>query len=125
MQTHAATGASILTGSSSQVLETAEEICRSHHEWWDGSGYPDGLCGEDIPLAARIVALADVFDALTHARPYKEAWSLEDAVAEIRRLRDLQFDPRVVDAFEQLDPFDLAGAERAAEGGKRQGFRAA
>ncbi|HUF01028.1 MAG TPA: HD domain-containing phosphohydrolase [Gaiellaceae bacterium] len=125
MLTHAAAGASILEGSSSRVLQTAEEICRSHHEWWDGSGYPDGLRGEEIPVAARIVALADVFDALTHARPYKEAWSVEDALAEVRRLRNVQFDPLVVDAFERLDAFDLADAAGRAAGREHEGSRAA
>ena len=116
MRRHAATGATILSGSSSEVLQVAEEIARSHHEWWDGTGYPVGLRGDDIPLCARIVALADVFDALTHKRPYKPAWTVEEAVAEIRRLRGLQFDPDVVDAFEQLDPYELAGIERVSDG---------
>lgn len=111
MRRHAETGAAILSGSSSDVLKAAEEVARCHHEWWNGTGYPMGLRGNDIPLRARIVALADVFDALTHRRPYKHAWPVEDAVAEIRRLRGLQFDPRVVDAFERLDPYELAGVD--------------
>jgi len=104
---HTATGRTILSGSSSHVLQMAEEIAFAHHEWWDGSGYPLGLKGEEIPLAARIVALVDVFDALTHQRPYKRAWPVDDAVAEIHRLRGTQFDPLVVDAFDQLDPYEL------------------
>lgn len=121
MRRHAETGATILSGSSSNVLQVGEVIARSHHEWWNGSGYPAGLRGEEIPLFARIVAVADVFDALTHKRPYKRAWPVEEAVAEIRRLRGLQFDPQVVDAFDRLDPHVLAGqrgdgAEAAAEG---------
>ena len=116
MRRHAATGATILSGSSSRVLQVAEEIAWSHHEWWDGNGYPMGLRGDDIPLSARIVALADVFDALTHKRPYKPAWPVDDAVAEVRRLRGLQFDPDVVDAFERLDPYALAGVERVSDG---------
>ncbi len=75
----------------------------THHERWDGTGYLDGLAGEAIPVAGRIVAVADVFDALTHDRPYKRAWALEDAVAEIERLSGQHFDPRVVDAFAALD----------------------
>jgi PAS domain S-box-containing protein len=103
VKTHAEIGRSILTGSGSDILRAAEEIAAFHHEWWDGTGYPYGLAGERIPLTARIVALADVFDALTHARPYKEAWPLAKALAEVRRLRGVQFDPAVVDAFERLE----------------------
>lgn len=104
---HAVAGAAILSGSTYDVLCLAEEIALSHHEWWDGSGYPAGLKTEEIPLSGRIVALADVFDALTHARPYKHAWRLDDAVAEIERLCGRQFDPVVVDAFQTLDPVVL------------------
>lgn len=108
---HPAAGARILAGSSSDVLQLAEKIALSHHEWWDGSGYPAGLSGEQIPLSARIVAVADVYDALTHTRPYKEAWAIDRSVAEILNLSGRQFDPRVVAAFEQLDPHDLAGLD--------------
>ncbi|HEY6399751.1 MAG TPA: HD domain-containing phosphohydrolase [Solirubrobacteraceae bacterium] len=101
---HPRAGAAILTGSASEVLQLAEEIARSHHEWWEGSGYPAGLVGEAIPLSGRIVAVADVFDALTHIRPYKHAWSITAALAEIHRLRGRQFDPALVDAFLELDP---------------------
>jgi len=109
MREHAALGAEILSGSTSDVLQLAERIALTHHEWWDGSGYPHRLKGDEIPQCGRIVALADVFDALTHARPYKEAWSVDTAVDEIHRLRSLQFDPAVVDAFDQLDAEELAG----------------
>jgi putative two-component system response regulator len=84
-------------------------IALTHHEWWDGSGYPNRLAHEQIPLSGRIVALADVFDALTHERPYKRAWTVVESVAEIRRLAGTQFDPTVVDAFTQLDADQLAG----------------
>jgi putative two-component system response regulator len=104
---HAAVGASILTGSSSAVLCLAEEIALTHHEWWDGSGYPAGLKGDSIPVSGRIVALADVFDALTHTRPYKEAWPLTKAVREIRNLAGRQFDPRIVDLFYELNPSEF------------------
>jgi putative nucleotidyltransferase with HDIG domain len=107
MKAHAAAGAEILGGSSSDVLRLGEEIALTHHEWWDGSGYPRGLRGHAIPLSGRLVALADVFDALTHDRPYKRAWPLEDAVAEIRGLAGRQFDPAVVAAFDRLDPREL------------------
>lgn len=82
----------------------------SHHEKWDGTGYPHGLKGEDIPLVARIVAIADFYDALTHERPYKEAWSPEEAFTEIEKLRGTHFDPQVVDAF-----FRIMGLERVSE----------
>jgi PAS domain S-box-containing protein/putative nucleotidyltransferase with HDIG domain len=99
MQTHTTAGAAILQGSSSPVLQMAGEIAVAHHERWDGAGYPTGLAGEDIPLAARIVAVADVYDALTHERPYKSAWTIEDALAEIERSAGAQFDPSVAEAF--------------------------
>jgi putative two-component system response regulator len=91
-------GARILSGSRSALLKLAEEIAFAHHERWDGHGYT-GLAGEEIPLSGRITAVADVFDALTHDRPYKRAWPVEAAVAEITRGRGQQFDPDVVDAF--------------------------
>jgi PAS domain S-box-containing protein len=114
---HTETGRTILSGSSSHVLQMAEEIAFAHHEWWDGSGYPLGLKGDEIPLAARIVAVVDVFDALTHQRPYKRAWPVDDAAAEIHRLRGTQFDPLVVDAFDRLDPYELARQTPAAFSG--------
>lgn len=98
MKQHTVIGARIMAGSSSPVLRLAEEIALTHHEWWDGSGYA-GVSGEDIPLSGRIVTVADVFDALTHERPYKQAWSRDDAIAEIRHRAGVQFDPGVVEAF--------------------------
>jgi len=77
-------------------------MVKSHHERWDGTGYPDGLAGEQIPLSARIVAVADVYDALISERPYKHAWPRGEAVAEIRRLSGTHFDPAIVDAFIDL-----------------------
>jgi putative two-component system response regulator len=103
MQAHTAIGAQILSGSEFATLQTAEQIAASHHERWDGGGYPYGLAGEQIPLGGRLVALADVFDALVHERPYKMAWSLQRAVEEIVSLRETHFDPDVVSAFELLD----------------------
>jgi PAS domain S-box-containing protein len=108
---HTIHGSAILSGSRHEVLRLAEEIARTHHEWWDGSGYPHGLRRTSIPISGRIVAVADVFDALTHERPYKPAWPVEDAVEEIRRFRGSQFDPAVVDAFEQLDANEIADIE--------------
>lgn len=110
MQQHAEVGHAILVDSQSQVLSLAAEIALHHHEWWDGSGYPAGLEGVAIPLSARIAAVADVFDSLCDARNYKPAWPVDEAVAEINRLAGHQFDPAAVDAFNQLDPFQLAGS---------------
>jgi putative two-component system response regulator len=103
MERHAEIGAQILAGAVSPVLRTAAEIARSHHEGWDGSGYPYGISGEEIPLAGRITAVADVFDALAHARPYKPAWSVERATALITEEAGRKFDPRVVDAFKSVE----------------------
>jgi putative two-component system response regulator len=103
MKAHTTIGAQILSGSEFALLQTAEAIAGSHHERWDGGGYPWGLAGEAIPLAGRLVALADVFDALLHERPYKPAWELERAVAEIVSLTGTHFDPDVVAAFQTLD----------------------
>src|SRR5207248_969205 len=116
---HTSHGSAILSGSSNAVLRLAEEIARTHHEHWDGNGYPDGLRRSSIPISGRIVALADVFDALTHQRPYKHAWPVEDAVREILELRGRQFDPDIVDAFRCLDPYQLAGSESTGETGER------
>jgi putative two-component system response regulator len=99
MRRHTTAGARILAGSSSPVLRLAEQIAMTHHERWDGGGYPRGLSGDSIPLAGRIVAVVDVFDALTHERPYKDAWPVERAIAEIATGAGTQFDPRVVEAF--------------------------
>jgi putative two-component system response regulator len=99
MKRHSVIGAKILKGSDAEFIMLAEIIAQSHHEKWDGSGYPDGLKGVEIPLASRIAAIADVFDALTSKRPYKEALSLETSLAIIREGRGIHFDPDVVDAF--------------------------
>jgi putative two-component system response regulator len=99
MKRHTSIGHSILAGSASQLICLGAEIALTHHERFDGTGYPGGLKGEDIPLAGRIVAVADVFDALTTARPYKLAWDLETARKALLDGRDLHFDPRCVKAF--------------------------
>jgi len=96
---HAVIGGKILSGSNSLWLQLAEEVALTHHERWDGKGYPHGIAGEAIALVGRIVAVADVFDALTHERPYKKVWPVAEAVAEIQSQSGRQFDPRVVDAF--------------------------
>jgi putative two-component system response regulator len=99
MQQHTLIGASILAGHDSRLLQTAHEIALNHHERWNGAGYPNGLAGEAIPLKARIAAVADVFDALTMVRPYKRAWSPEEARQEIASLSGSHFDPAVAAAF--------------------------
>jgi response regulator RpfG family c-di-GMP phosphodiesterase len=102
VKTHAEAGARVLADADSELLEAAESIARSHHERWDGSGYPDALAGEQIPLVGRLVHVADVFDVLLHERPYKDALSVEDAAQEIAGGAGSQFDPDVVEAFTEL-----------------------
>ena len=99
MRTHTTVGAELLSKSNIPHMQMAEEIARHHHEWWDGSGYPGNLSGSAIPLAARITALADVFDALTHVRPYKVAWPMDAALDEMTRLKGRQFEPQLCDLF--------------------------
>jgi len=104
MRRHVSIGARILENGSSEIIRTAELIAQSHHEKWDGTGYPDRLSGVDIPVEARVVAIADVFDALCSVRPYKQAWSIDDAYREIVRLAGSHFDPVCVAAFEARWP---------------------
>lgn len=99
MKTHCEIGAKILSKSRTPLLQMAEQIACCHHERYDGNGYPNRLSGEDIPMAARIVSVADVFDALTNERPYKKAWPVSEAVSEITAQKGRQFDPHVVEAF--------------------------
>jgi putative two-component system response regulator len=105
---HPAIGARILSGSDSEVIRLAEVVALTHHEKWDGSGYPQGLAGEDIPRVGRIVAIADVFDALTICRPYKGPIPAEQAVGLIRQGAGSHFDPALVDAFVTVLPELLA-----------------
>jgi putative two-component system response regulator len=108
MRTHSAIGHSILGKSESAVFQLAAEIALRHHEKWDGNGYPDGLVGEAIPESARIVAIADVFDALTMKRPYKEAWSIDKVVATLVESSGSHFEPRLLDLFISILPRILA-----------------
>ena len=110
MQRHTDVGGDLLAGSRSPVVRLGEVIARTHHEHWDGSGYPAGLVGDEIPLAGRITAICDVFDALVTARPYKPAWAVEDALDEIRALSGSQFDPGLVELF-----LGLVASESAPE----------
>ncbi len=105
MKTHTVYGPRLLVSQKPELLpllRTAEEIAATHHERWDGKGYPSGLGEQDIPLSGRIVAVADVYDALTHERPYKAAWSLRESVAAVREMSRVYFDPLIVEVFMNL-----------------------
>ncbi|MGQ9896426.1 MAG: HD domain-containing phosphohydrolase [Acidobacteriota bacterium] len=115
MKSHATIGAELLSGSNSPLMQMAMEIALSHHEKWDGSGYPNGLKGEEIPIVGRIVALCDVFDALTTERPYKQAWLVEEVIAEIDRQSGRHFDPKLVETFKSILPKILQIRERYTE----------
>jgi putative two-component system response regulator len=99
MKLHTTAGYEILKGSASEMLQLAAEIARTHHERYDGNGYPRKLKGSEIPLSGRLCSIADVFDALTSTRPYKEAWTIEAALAHIDTANGTQFDPELVDLF--------------------------
>jgi putative two-component system response regulator len=107
MKTHVHIGARILSGSRSPALQMAEVIALTHHERWDGKGY-GGLQTDAIPLEGRIVAVADVFDALSHARPYKHAWSTDECIAELQKLSGRHLDPDIVRIFLDILPEVLA-----------------
>ncbi|HET6549448.1 MAG TPA: CHASE2 domain-containing protein [Solirubrobacter sp.] len=122
MQRHALIGGDLLAGSSSRLVQTAETIARTHHERWDGTGYPHGLRGEEIPLAGRIAALADVYDALLTERPYKPAWTQTEALAYIESEGGRHFDPQLAEVFVAMvrgtDPgFEAAFASSHRFGG--------
>ena len=99
MKEHSVIGGKLLDGHNSEPMIMARDIALTHHERWDGKGYPAGLKGEEIPLEGRIASLCDVYDALTSIRPYKNAWSNEDAMAEIIKNKGSQFDPDLTDIF--------------------------
>jgi putative two-component system response regulator len=122
MKTHAEIGASMLSGSPSPLVQLGEEIARTHHERWDGSGYPNGLVGEAIPIAGRIVAIVDVFDALRSRRPYKSAWTLDEALAEVVAQSGRHFDPELVALFVPLarELGDLAAGDGGDDDGDAQ-----
>ncbi|MDZ7652675.1 MAG: HD domain-containing protein [Burkholderiaceae bacterium] len=123
IRTHANIGAELLSQSGLPHIQMAVDVARHHHEHWDGAGYPDGIAGGAIPEAARITTLADIFDVLTHDRPYKPAWSRDKALAEIRRLKGGRFDPAMTDAFigmverlsREVEDLDAFLAEEAKE----------
>jgi putative two-component system response regulator len=114
IKTHTTIGADLLADSAIPILQAAHVIALTHHERWDGSGYPNGLRGAEIPRHGRIVAVADVFDALTHERPYKRAWPIDQALAEMSSQRGRHFDPDIIDVFVTLvesdvPAFDIGG----------------
>jgi putative two-component system response regulator len=115
MKTHVTIGAQLLDGDDSDLMRMARDIALTHHEKWDGSGYPSGLAGQAIPQAGRIAALADVFDALTSSRPYKQAWPIERAVNHIKASSGQHFDPALVEVFLQVLPEILEICERYKE----------
>ncbi len=104
MRIHPTTGSKMLAGSNSKIIVMAETIALTHHEKWDGSGYPNGLSGKDIPIEGRIACICDVFDALTSTRPYKEAWPAKKAFKEIKACSNTFFDPELADLFLTLTP---------------------
>lgn len=104
IKTHPVIGHSLLSGTSYEILQLAAEIAHTHHEKHDGSGYPKGISGDQIPLSGKITAVADVFDALTTKRPYKDAWPIDRAIKEIQRCSGSHFDPIVVSAFTEALP---------------------
>jgi CHASE2 domain-containing sensor protein len=115
METHAEVGAELLSGARSDLMRMAQEVARTHHEKWDGTGYPRGLAGEAIPLVGRICAICDVFDALLSERPYKRPWPLADVLEELRAQAGRHFDPALVEAFLKIAP----GLHRELHGGER------
>ncbi len=115
MRQHPAMGAEIIGEHKDELLQAAHCVAITHHEKWDGSGYPNGLKGEEIPIFGRIVAIADVFDALTTARPYKKAWTVEAALAMIEEGAGKHFDPGLMPAFRQALPEMLKIKERYSE----------
>ena len=102
MRAHTVLGGHILSGTDVPLLQLAERIALSHHEWWDGSGYPYGLKGDEIPLCGRIVAVADAFDAVTNDRPYRRAQGVSEGLGEIVAHAGRQFDPQIVEALAQI-----------------------
>ena len=116
MKTHTEIGAELLAGSNSPVVQLAQQVALSHHEKWNGSGYPEGLEGENIPLEARICCVVDVFDALISERPYKQPWSVDDALAEIKKCGGTMFDPELADVFVKLEDDVRDILERTAAG---------
>ena len=124
MRRHPVIGHEILKGSASKYVRMGALIALGHHEKYDGSGYPNGLVGDHIPLCARIVAVADVYDALTSVRPYKTAWPSEQAFEYLAAQRGRHFDPRLVDAFVGVQQRGPGSAERMARRRRQRSVKA-
>jgi hypothetical protein len=124
METHVSIGKQILDGHQSNIMRTASRICESHHEHWDGSGYPNGLAGDAIPIEGRIAAICDVFDALTSARPYKDPWPNDRAIAYIRDQAGRHFDPTLAEHFVSIAPEVIALRRRHPDAGRQSDERA-
>ncbi len=120
MKSHTVLAAGLLSGSNSELMKMAEIVALTHHEKWDGSGYPKGLKGEDIPLVGRIVAICDVFDALLSKRPYKKAWTIDDALAEIEYSSGKHFDPNLTEFFSEIVKKDRKEIERDYRGEREE-----
>lgn len=118
MKTHTTIGGKLLSRGQSPVMKMAREIALTHHEKWDGSGYPNQLKGDSIPLVGQICSVCDVFDALTSQRPYKEAWTVEEAAAEMKRMKEGHFNPSLADAFLEALPEFVKIKEKYAENGR-------
>jgi putative two-component system response regulator len=121
MKLHTLTGFEIMQNSTSRIMQMAADIALGHHEKFDGTGYPKGLKGESIPLAARICAIADVFDALTSERAYKKAWSIEQALDEVDKQSGKHFDPFLVQKFKSLLP-EISNIRNQYSSGPLQGM---
>ncbi len=119
MRQHPAFGSEIIGEHDSELLVEARVVARTHHEKWNGKGYPNGIKGEDIPLSGRIVAIADVFDALTSERPYKKAWPIEKALDILKEESGKHFDPKLVPAFLEVVPEVLKIKDQYAENQKK------
>ena len=119
MKSHTTMGGEILSGGTSVLMKISQTIAMTHHEKWDGSGYPEGSKEDEIPLEGRIVAVADVLDALTSIRPYKKAWSMEKALAQIEEQSGKHFDPKVVEALKNIIPDILAIESRFVDQGEK------
>lgn len=115
MKSHCQIGADIIGRQGPLLLNLARDIAFNHHEQWGGGGYPRGLLGEEISMHARIVAIADTFDALTTVRPYKDAWTVEDAVVQIKKESGIRFDPKLVDKFLEIMPQIIEIKEKYSE----------
>jgi putative two-component system response regulator len=123
IETHCDIGRKIIGTHTSNLLKASASVAYTHHEKWDGSGYPEGMPGAEIPLFSRILAVADVFDALTSERPYKKAWTVEEAVTEIKKCSGSHFDPALVEVFLRCLPEIVSVKQQFADDAVRPASR--